>query len=175
MNSFEAAGGIAKLRFETVAIPRWSRFVLLQAILWSIVSYAGEPPSWQRVPSKAELQGLQDLPAVPASNIYEVVPTKVEAAFEWHLKSKPFAELTCEDANFLTGGHYLCEKGAKAILVRGVYTNGGTGSFAVHNRDTVVYIFHGSLGQPGSPINIPLIITVPFIPTDLFAWTTSAM
>ena len=88
------------------------------------VAHATEPDSWQRPPNEDQIANLINLPTVPKTKIYEVVPTKVETAVVWRLASAPFAVLTCADADFLAGGHYSCDENAKPILVRAVYANG---------------------------------------------------
>jgi hypothetical protein len=139
------------------------------------MTQAAEPDSWQRSPSEDQIKNLVNLPAVPQIKIYEVAPTRVETALAWHLARVPFAVLTCKDANFLAGGHYLCDENAKPILTRAVYANGGTGNFTVRYDDRILFIHHGSLGSPGPLRNVPLIVSLPFVPTELFAWASSAL
>ena len=147
---------------------------LLSLIASCFIAHASEPDSWRRLPSDNQIRNLVNLPAVPKTRIYEVVPTKVETALAWHLASAPFAALTCEDADFLAGGHYSCDENAKPILVRAVCANGGTGNFTVRYDDKTLYVHHGSLGDPGLVRNLPLIVSLPFVPVELFAWTSSA-
>ena len=138
------------------------------------VAHATEPDSWQRPPNEDQIANLINLPTVPKTKIYEVVPTKVETAVVWRLASAPFAVLTCADADFLAGGHYSCDENAKPTLVRAVYANGGTGNFTVRYDDRrTLYVHHASLGDLGSVRNLPLIVGLPFVPIALFAWAGS--
>ena len=102
-------------------------------------------------------------------------PPRSNTALAWHLEKKPFAVLTCSDADFLTGGHYTCDANRKPVLARAVYTNGGTGAFLISYDNGVLYIIHGSLGRPGEVKNIPIIVNLPFTPVEVFAWITGAI
>lgn len=146
---------------------------LLLVMASCFVANATELGSWQRLPTDNQIRNLLDFPVVTKAKIYEVVPTKVETALAWHLTNSSFAVLTCEDADFLAGGHYKCDEHEKPILVRAVYANGGTGNFTVRYDDKTLFIHHGSLGDPGSVRNLPLIVSLPFVPVDLFAWAGS--
>src|SRR5262245_5415482 len=138
------------------------------------VARATEPNSWQRLPSDDQIGNLVNLPAVPKTKIYEVVPTKVETALAWHLASAPLAVLTCEDADFLAGGHYSCDENAKPILVRAVYANGSRGNLTVRCDDRrTMHTQQASLGDLGLVRNLPLIVSLPFVPVELFAWAGS--
>jgi hypothetical protein len=137
------------------------------------VAHAAESNSWQHLPSGDQISNWLDLPAVPKTKIYEVVPTKVETAQAWYLANAPVAVLTCEDADFLAGGRYSCDENAKPILVRAVYSNGGTGNFTVRHDDKTLFVHHGSLGNLGSVKNLPLIVSLPFVPVEVFAWAGS--
>lgn len=148
----------------------------LGILFFFILLYFGtaiaEPTSWQHIPDQNDIRILSTLPAVPKTSIYEVVPTKTDTAIVWHLAKERFAEVSCEDANFLVGGHFTCEQGKRPILIRAVYANGGTGNFSIHYKKRILFIHHGSMGSPEMIINIPLIINLPFTPTDLFAWAS---
>ena len=138
-----------------------------------ILGHAAEPDSWERSPNNAHLQWLS-LPAVPAADIYEVVPTRIGTALVWHLARAPFAVLTRADADFLAGGHYNCDGGKKQILVRAVFANGGTGNFTARYDSKTLYVHHGSLGDDLGPIkNLPLIVSLRSIPMEVYAWATS--
>jgi len=158
----------------TAFVNRRTTAALLLMIASCFIAHATEPDSWQRLPSDNQIKNLINLPAVPKIKIYEVVPTKAETALAWHLASVRFAVLTCEDADFLAGGHYSCDEKVKPILVRAVYANGGTGNFTVRYDDKTLFVHHGSLGDPGLVRNLPLIVSLPFVPVELFAWTSSA-
>lgn len=149
---------------------------LATALLMACCStaFATEPPAWQRMPEAAQVQGLTTLPVVPMASVYEVVPTKVDTAIAWHLDKASFAAINCEAATFLTGGHFSCEAGKKPVLVRAVFGNGGTGSFTVHYGGKALYVSHGSLGAPVAPRNVPLIVNLPSLPSDLYAWASAA-
>jgi hypothetical protein len=167
--------GMARITIlQTAFLNKRATAALLLIIASCFIAHATESDSWQRLPSGNQFRNLINLPAVPKTKIYEVVPTKVETALAWHLASVPFAVLTCEDADFLTGGHYSCDEKAKPILVRAVYANGGTGNFTVRYDGKILFVHHGSLGDPGSVRNLPLIVCLPFVPVELFAWTSSA-
>jgi len=140
----------------------------------SVAGHAAEPESWQRTPSEDQIRGLLNLPAVPKADIYEVVPTKIETALVWHLAKVSFAVLTCADADFLAGGHYNCDGSKKPVLVRAVYGNGGTGNFMIRYDVNALYVHHGSLGNLAAGKNLPLIVNLPFTPTEVYAWVSSA-
>jgi len=129
---------------------------------------AAEPESWLRVPSEAQPSGVSGRADVPQKDIYEVVPTKVDTAIFWYLAKVRLAEITCSQADFLTGGHYGCELGKIPILVRAVYGNGGTGMFSAAYKDKTLYIFHGSLGDIDTLKNLPLIISLPSVPAEVY-------
>jgi hypothetical protein len=158
-----------------MALPgRRLAIVLLLIVPSCVIGHAAEFSSWQRVPSESQLRGLLNLPTVRKTEIYEVVPTKIETAIVWDLGKVSFAVLSCEAADFLVGGHYSCEDGKKPVLVRAVYANGGTGNFTVHFDSSTVYVHHGSLGDLGVVRNLPVIVSLPFIPLDVVAWASSA-
>jgi len=163
------------ITFLTVFSQKRLIAVLLVISASCFLANAEEGVSWQHLPSDEQLMRLPKLPAVSKTKIYEVAPTKIETAQAWHLASASFAVLTCADADFLTGGHYSCDENNKPILVRAVYANGGTGNFTVRHDDRgILYIHHGSLGDLGPVRNLPLIVNLPFVPTGLFAWASSA-
>jgi hypothetical protein len=136
---------------------------------------AAQLESWLREPTEAQLQGLSKLHDVPQKDIYEVVPTQVGTAIVWHLAKVPIALLTCSEADFLAGGHYNCALNMKPVLVRAVYGNGGTGSFAAKYDDSNnLYIIHGSLGEIAAVTNLPLILSLASVPGAVYSWVGSA-
>lgn len=148
--------------------------VFTALMIFCVLAHAVETTSWQRVPDEHQIRRISALATVSKTSIYEVVPTKIETALVWHLTKSTFTKLSCEDANVLAGGHFTCEQGKKPILVRAVYTNGETGNFTVHYKDSTVYIHHGSLGSPNALVNLPLIINLPFTPQEVFSWASGA-
>ena len=138
---------------------------------------AAESSLWQHAPDASQIRDALAVQPTPKVRVYEVVPTKIETGIVWHLAKKSFAEISCTDANFLAGGHFTCEPGMKPILVRSVYTNGGTGNFTVRYKDKegVLYIHHGSMGTPGTMVNLPLVINLPSVPKEVFAWVSGVM
>jgi len=134
-------------------------------------SQAEEVSSWLRLPEERQVLNLDSLPSVPKPDIYEVVPTKSDTALVWHLAKNPVAALTCEDADFLTGGHYRCDRRATPVLVRAVFMNGGTGAFVVRYDAQNLYVTHASMGNESAVKNIPLIVNLPFVPKAVYAWT----
>ena len=114
------------------------------------------------------------MPAVPKADINEVVPTKIETALVWYLAKVPLAVLTCAEADFLAGGHYNCDGSKKPVLVRAVYANGGTGNFTIRYDVKALYVHHDSLGNLGTGKNLPWVVNLPFTPTEVYAWVSSA-
>jgi hypothetical protein len=146
------------------------RLCLAIVLAASLESASAEGLSWQQVPDVDAISRLSTLPRVPSESIYEVVPTKIFTALAWHLEKEGLSEISCLDASFLVGGHFNCEPGKKPFLVRAVYGQGGTGNFIVSYEKTVLFVFHGSLGDPVPAVNIPLVINLTFTPTKVFAW-----
>lgn len=163
------------LNFRIIFLKRGLKFIFALFMTSPIYGHAADTNSWQRRPATDQMQNRVNLPKVPKTDIYEVVPTKIDTALAWHLEKKPFAVLTCSDADFLTGGHYTCDANRKPVLARAVYTNGGTGAFLISYDNGVLYIIHGSLGRPGEVKNIPIIVNLPFTPVEVFAWITGAI
>jgi hypothetical protein len=140
-----------------------------------IIGHAAEADFWERLPKEAQLRDWVNLPTVPKADIYEVVPTKIDSAILVYLANFPLAVLTCSAADFLTGGHYNCDDNKKPILVRAVFANGGTGSFAARYDGKTLYVHHGSLSDNLGPTrNLPLIVNLPSAPTEVYSWASSA-
>lgn len=157
-------------------MPSYIRFLIsLLAVAYMQAPTIAYSQSWQRLPDDQTIRTLQTVPAVASIDIYEVVPTKIDTAIAWQLAKKAFAEISCQDADFLAGGHHKCEQGKKPILVRAVFTHGGTGMFTVRYKDAVLFVHHGSLGSAATPVNVPLIIDLPSVPASVFAWASGAM
>jgi hypothetical protein len=63
---------------------------------------------------------------------------------------------------------------ARNRFVRAVYANGGTGNFTICYDVMTLYVHHGSLGNLGAGKNLPLVVNLPFTPTEVYAWFSSA-
>jgi hypothetical protein len=138
-----------------------------------IIGQAAELESWLRAPNEGQLRDFVSLPSLPKSDIYEVAPTKIDGAVLVYLAKGPFAIISCSAADFLAGGHYNCSDGKKPILVRAVFSNGGTGSFAIRYDGKTLYVDHASLGNLGAIRNVPLIVNLPSAPTEVYSWAGS--
>src|SRR5262249_42653462 len=110
---------------HTVTKPALSMVLLVAAA-------HAESNSWEQRPSPDKFPAISSLPTVPSASIYEVAPTKIDTASVWHLDKSSVAEIPCNQATFLTSGHFSCEAEKKPYLVRAVFVHGGTGRFTIH-------------------------------------------
>jgi hypothetical protein len=134
-----------------------------------------ESNSWEQRPSSDKFPAIWSLPAVPSASIYEVAPTKIDTANVWHLNKSSVAEIPCDQASFLTSGHFSCETEKKPYLVRAVFVHGGTERFTIHYEGSTLFVHHGSLGRSSPPAkNLPLIVNLPFMPTQVYPWASVA-
>jgi len=146
------------------------------ALLFAMVTAIGQEANWTVRPPATAFPSLWTLHTVPDTDIYEVAPTKIYVAKFRDLEKKPFTEISCETAKYFTGPYFKCGVPTKRpFLIRAVYENGGTGQFVIRYRDRELFVHHGSLGQAPGVVNLPLIVNLPFEPTNVFTWTSGAM
>jgi hypothetical protein len=105
-----------------------------------------KPAAWGVRPDKDQQDAFNAAQVIDEKDIYEVVPTKVGAAREWHLDAVAFAPIDCKTADYLAGNHFQCPTSRKKpYLVRAVFA--GTGALFVRYSGQTLFVFHGALGS----------------------------
>src|SRR5262249_35826917 len=137
--------------------------------VWLLAAAAyAQAESWEHPPSSEQYPRIWSLPTVPSASIYEVAPTRLMTATVNYLTKVPFTEISCDLATHLTSGHFSFQPRKKPFLVRAAYVH-ETGRFTIHYDGSTLFVHHGSLGHSSPPArNLPLIINLPFTPTEVF-------
>ena len=126
-------------------------------------------------PAELVLKFFLDGKPLPKRDIYEVPLTRFDVALHHHLVKAPIVRLDCKEAEYFLHGHYECPQGKDPYLVRAVYTNPGTGAFGVIPYASDLLITHGSLGAPGEPGRVALIVNLASQPARVFIRYSGAM
>lgn len=137
----------------------------------TLISFAvsAELASWKNRPADSQFPAVWSLPTLPSANLLEVVPQQ-RAIAEERVRRARFTEIDCNAASALSGGHLTCHSGSRIVLARAVKGHSGTGSWSVHVKETTLYIVHGSLGKTDPKTNVPILVSVPFVPTEVYSW-----
>lgn len=105
-----------------------------------------------------------DWTELPGTDVYEIVASKEIVALIRDLADKNYTAIEERTAKYFTGHYYRCPPGKKAYLVRAVYGQGGTGSYAVYKRGNHLLVHHSSLGSSTVTHKSALIINLDFTP-----------
>jgi hypothetical protein len=85
-----------------------------------------------------------------------------------HLKERWFAEITLDEARWLTGPDFVCPKGKKPYIIRATYGS-PSGAYTVTRSGNKLLALHISLGNRGRISKSALIVNLDFHLEDTYA------
>jgi hypothetical protein len=106
--------------------------------------------------------------AIPATDVFEVVASKVHVAIDRRLAPTPIVAVSETAAQYFTGAYYSCPRGKRPFLIRAVYGFGGTGTFRVFKSGRSVWVIHQSLGDGVVAHKSALVINLEFEPEHVY-------
>jgi hypothetical protein len=143
-------------------------------MLLGSLSESAAVASWEKRPDFTRYPDASVLPTVPKDHISEVGPARpaqVPAAMKL-LAARDFVPLNCVHAQSLAVRKLDCPATEHISLVRAVRGHAGTGAYFAYFSGTTLFIHHGSLGRTDRRDNVPLLISTPFVPTEVFRWAS---
>ena len=127
--------------------------------------YNAPPPE---TPRRGEWEQLD------RARIHEVLESR-ELQAEELLQDVSIVEVTAEQAAELIGATLPDQPDTQPYLTRGVYLNGGTGSFSVYLLEDQLLVHHGSLGHRAVPMKRQaLVLQLEQEPQDVFVTCSMA-
>jgi hypothetical protein len=128
---------------------------------------AGPLDSWYRLPDNDLLQGLYKSPLDRTR--FAPVQESSRAAAEELLRDNRFLKIDAEKANKLVGSEVGSEGDGEYYLLRGLYLQGGIGSFTVYTPGGQVAVHYGCRGRSPVPLNRTAVVArLSEPPTDVY-------
>lgn len=135
---------------------------LIACLLASSLAWAASPDAWLVEPPPEA--AMSKLPAIPTSDVFEVVASKHGLA-TGELRTVAVLPISEERARLYTGHYYVCPKGKRPFLVRGLVGFAGTGHFRVYRVGSAIWICHESLGDQVISSRTALVLNLDFDPS----------
>ncbi len=134
-------------------------------LLGCSLALAASPDTWIVEPPREV--AISKVPAIPTVDVFEVVASKHSLA-TGDLRKIAVTPISEERARLYTGHYYVCPKGKRPFLVRGLVGFAGTGHFRAYRVGTAIWVSHESLGDQIISSRTALVVNLDFEPSSAY-------
>jgi hypothetical protein len=139
---------------------------------------------WRPAPKKSgDIASDSEWVIQPRTDIYEVIPSRMESSWIRDLPETGFKEITQQMARSATGHYYTCPSGKRPFLIRAVYSRGGVrsgiGGFRAERRGNSLAVIWVTLpillsehDFSQEPLQSAIVVNLDFTPDEIYNETS---